>query len=173
MRRGPVGLQALNEALEQRLNPGDRQTVLARTGLRVGSRIVQTRNDYTVDREVMNGEVAFVLDYDDEEDEARLSLDDGERELVVPVSALETYETAWALTVHRSQGSQFPAVVVPWSSAYSMMLSRPLLYTAITRAQQLCVLVGERSAVTLALARSRQRRRNSTLAERLLDTAHD
>jgi exodeoxyribonuclease V alpha subunit len=54
-----------------------------------------------------------------------------------------------------------------------MMLSRPLLYTAITRAQQLCVLVGERSAVTLALARSRQRRRNSTLAERLLDTAHD
>ena len=84
MRPGPVGLIALNEELERRLNPGDRPVVLARSGLRVGSRIVQTKNDYTVDREVMNGEVAFILEWDDEEGEARLSLDDGEREIVVP-----------------------------------------------------------------------------------------
>ena len=117
----------------------------------------------------MNGEVAFILDYDDEEGEARLSLDDGERELVVPVSALETYDLAWALTVHRSQGSQFPAVVAPWSMAYSVMLSRALLYTAVTRAQRLCMLIGERRAVATALARSEQRRRNSALAERIVD----
>ena len=108
MRPGPVGLIALNEELERRLNPGDRPVVLARSGLRVGSRIVQTKNDYTADREVMNGEVAFILEWDDEEGEARLSLDDGEREIVVPVTALETYNLAWALpsTVHRDRSSQ-------------------------------------------------------------------
>ncbi len=168
MRRGPVGLGVLNEELERRLNARDRQVVVPRSGLRVGSRIVQTKNDYTAEREVMNGEVAFILAYDDEEAEARLSLDDGERELVVPLSALETYEPAWALTVHRSQGSQFPAVVVPWSTTYSVMLSRSLLYTAVTRAQQLCVLVGERNALAMALGRA-PRRRNSALPERISD----
>jgi exodeoxyribonuclease V alpha subunit len=166
MRRGVAGLQALNEELERRLNPGPRPVVLARNGLRVGSRIVQTRNDYTPDREVMNGEVATILRYDDEDAEALLALDDGERELLVPVGALETYQLAWALTVHRAQGSQFPAVVAPWSTAYSVMLSRPLLYTALTRAQQLCVLVGERKALAMALARAGQRR-NSALAARI------
>jgi exodeoxyribonuclease V alpha subunit len=168
MRRGPVGLDALNAELERRLNAGDRPVVLERAGLRVGSRIVQTRNDYTPDREVMNGEVAFVLDWDEEEGEARLSLDDGEREIVVPAAALETYELAWALTVHRAQGSQFPAVVAPWSMQYAVMLSRALLYTAVTRAQRLCVLAGERRAISTAVARGEGRRRHSALAERIV-----
>jgi exodeoxyribonuclease V alpha subunit len=167
MRRGPVGLEALNAELESRLNPGERPVVLPRAGLRVGSRIVQTRNDYTPEREVMNGEVAFVLDWDEEEGEALLSLDDGERRILVPAAALETYELAWALTVHRAQGSQFPAVVAPWSMQYAVMLSRPLLYTAVTRAQRLCVLVGERRAVATALARGEGKRRHSALAERI------
>ena len=118
----------------------------------------------------MNGEVATILRYDDEDAEALLSLDDGERELVVPAAALETYQLAWALTVHRAQGSQFPAVVAPWSTAYSVMLSRPLLYTALTRAQRLCVLVGERKAIAIALGRGGQRR-NSALAERIAEAA--
>ena len=171
MRRGPVGLIALNAELERRLNPGAKQIVVAASGLRVGSRIVQTKNDYTVDREVMNGEVAFIVDFDEDEGEARLSLDEGEREIVVPVAALATYDLGWALTVHRSQGSQFPAVVAPWSTAYSVMLSRALLYTAVTRAQRLCALVGERRAVAIALARGEQRRRNSGLAEKIIDAA--
>jgi exodeoxyribonuclease V alpha subunit len=168
MRRGPVGLDALNGELEQRLNGGEHPVVLERAGLRVGSRVVQTRNDYTPEREVMNGEVAFVVDWDEEEGEARLSLDDGEREIVVPAAALETYELAWALTVHRAQGSQFPAVVAPWSMQYAVMLSRALLYTAVTRAQLLCVLAGERRAVVTAVARGEGRRRHSGLAERIV-----
>ncbi len=169
MRRGTVGLDALNTELEQRLNPGSHAVVLARTGLRVGSRIVQTKNDYTPDREVMNGEVAFVIGWDEEEAEATLSLDDGEREIVVPASALETYMLAWALTVHRAQGSQFPAVIAPWSMAYAVMLSRPLLYTAVTRAERLCVIVGERRALATAVGRAEGRRRHSALAERIVD----
>ena len=169
MRRGTVGLNALNEELERRLNPGNPPVVLARAGIRLGSRIVQTKNDYTPDREVMNGEVAFVVAWDEEEAEATLSLDDGEREIVVPAAALETYTLAWALTVHRAQGSQFPAVVAPWSSAYSVMLSRPLLYTAVTRAERLCVIVGERRALVTSVARSEGRRRHSGLAERIVE----
>ena len=170
MRRGPVGLDTLNAELERRLNPDEPPVVLARSGLRVGSRIVQTRNDYTPDREVMNGEVAFVLDWDEEEAEARLSLDDGEREIVVPAAALESYELAWALTIHRAQGSQFPAVVAPWSMQYAIMLSRPLLYTALTRAQRLCVLAGERRALATAVAREDGRRRHSALARRIVES---
>jgi exodeoxyribonuclease V alpha subunit len=165
MRRGTVGLVELNAELEARLNPRGREG--PPRGLRVGSRIVQTRNDYTPDREVMNGEVAFVLDWDDEEAEALLSLDEGEREIRVPAAALETYELAWALTVHRAQGSQFPAVVAPWSMQYAVMLSRPLLYTAVTRAQRLCVLAGERRALQVAVARGEGRKRWSALAERI------
>lgn len=171
MRRGTVGLFALNEELEQRLNPGNPPVVLARAGIRVGSRIVQTKNDYTPEREVMNGEVAFVVAWDEEEAEATLSLDDGEREIVVPAAALETYVLAWALTVHRAQGSQFPAVVAPWSMAYNVMLSRPLLYTAVTRAERLCVVVGERRALSVAVSRAEGRRRHSALAERILALA--
>lgn len=164
MRRGIVGLNELNSELEQRLNP--RGTPVVRE-LRVGSRIVQTRNDYTPEREVMNGEVAFVLAWDEEEGEALLSLDEGEREVVVPASALETYDLAWTLTIHRAQGSQFPAVIAPWSSQYHVMLSRPLLYTAVTRAQRLCVLAGEQRALLTAVARGEGRTRHSSLAERL------
>jgi exodeoxyribonuclease V alpha subunit len=171
MRRGAVGLNALNEELERRLNPGEPAVVLARAGIRVGSRIVQTKNDYTPDREVMNGEVAFVVAWDEEEAEAVLSLDDGEREIVVPAAALETYVLAWALTVHRAQGSQFPAVVAPWSMAYAVMLSRPLLYTAVTRAERLCVIVGERRALATAVGRAEGRRRHSALAERIVELA--
>jgi exodeoxyribonuclease V alpha subunit len=169
MRRGAVGLTALNEELERRLNPGTRTTVVARTGIRVGSRVVQTKNDYTPEREVMNGEVAFVTGWDEEEAEATLSLDDGEREIVVPAAALETYQLAWALTIHRAQGSQFPAVVAPWTTAYAVMLSRPLLYTAVTRAERLCVLVGERRALSMAVSRAEGRRRHSALAERIAE----
>jgi exodeoxyribonuclease V alpha subunit len=164
MRRGIVGLFELNAELERRLNP--RGTPVVRD-LRVGSRIVQTRNDYTPEREVMNGEVAFALAWDEEEGEALLSLDEGEREVTVPAAALETYELAWALTVHRAQGSQFPAVVAPWSMQYAVMLSRPLLYTAVTRAERLCVLAGERRAVSVAVGRGEGRRRHSALAERI------
>ena len=164
MRRGIVGLIELNSELEQRLNPSGTPVVRE---LRVGSRIVQTRNDYTPEREVMNGEVAFVLAWDEEEGEALLSLDDGEREVTVPASALETYQLAWALTIHRAQGSQFPAVIAPWSSQYHVMLSRPLLYTAVTRAQRLCVLAGEQRALLTAVARAEGRTRHSSLAERL------
>jgi exodeoxyribonuclease V alpha subunit len=169
MRRGTAGLDAINAELERRLNPGDPAVVLQRSGLRVGSRIVQTKNDYTSGREVMNGEVAFILRHDEEEAVARLSLDDGEREITVPVADLETYRLAWALTVHRAQGSQFPAVVAPWSTQYAVMLSRSLLYTAVTRAQKLCVLAGERKAVAMALARSGAAKRNSALAQRIRD----
>jgi exodeoxyribonuclease V alpha subunit len=138
-------------------------------GICVGSRIVQTKNDH--DRNIMNGELAIVLSHDKEKDEALLSLDDGARELEIPVSDMDTYFLAWAMSVHKAQGSQWPCVVHPCSTAFFTMLTRGLTYTAVTRAQKLCVLVGEKKALSIAVSKQEMRKRNSTLAARVTDPA--
>lgn len=172
IKKGPVGLEALNRELEERLNRNrgtKPRVVLASRGISVGSRIVQTKNDYTEGREVMNGEIAIVKDYNDADKEALLSLDDGEREIWVPTASMDTYQLAWALTTHKSQGSEFKAVVVPVSTAHFVMLSRALLYTAVTRATDLCVMVGEKKALHIGVQKVDMRKRNSLLAARILN----
>ena len=161
MRPGPLGRIALNEELERRLNPGDPPVVLARSGLRVGSRIVQTKNDSAADREVMNGGVAFVLEWDDEEGEVRLSLDEGEREIVTPVFALETYNLAWALTTHRSRDRSFQRSLLPGRRRIRTCFRGRSSTPRSRVARRLCVLVGERRAVSVVLGRVQQRRRHS------------
>ena len=171
MRPGPVGLIALNEELERRLNPGEQPVVLARSGLRVGSRIVQTKNDYTPDREVMNGEVAFIIEWDEEEGEARLSLDDGEREIVVP--ARRTRDVQPRLGADRApraglavSGRRRAVVdgVLPSCSPARSSTRRSRARSALRprrRAQ------GRRDGSR----RGEQRRRHSALAERILDAS--
>ena len=103
----------------------------------------------------MNGEVAFVIEWDDEEGEARLSLDDGEREIVVPAVGARDVRPRLGADRAPLSGLAVPRRRRPLVDGVRMMLSRALLYTAVTRAQRLCVLVGERKAVAMALARSR------------------
>ena len=177
MREGKVGLKRINEELEKRLNPGPggkpKKPIVPARGICVGSRIVQTKNSYhptDPDKSVMNGEVAIVRDYDEEKKEALLSLEDG-REIWVPTADMETYQLAWAMTVHRSQGSQFPVVVAPVSTSHYTMLSRALSYTAVTRASKLCVLVGEYKALAMAVKKVDMRKRNSSLQPRILNPA--
>lgn len=171
MRKGHAGVTALNLELEERLNPAPagkaKRMVLPLRGVAVGSRIVQTKNDYAPEREVMNGEIATVLAYDEEDQECLIALDDGERELVVPLANMDTYELAWAMTIHKAQGSEFPCVVAPVAGEHSIMLSRALTYTAITRAKRLCVMVGELPALYRAVKGGRSRERNSGLADRV------
>jgi hypothetical protein len=183
MRDGKVGLHYLNAELERRLNADEngqpKKSIISRKykisqkdvfeNICVGSRIVQTKNNYT--QEIMNGELAIVLEYDQEKKECLLSLDDGERELWVPVPDMDSFQAAWALTTHKSQGSEFKAVVVPVSTAHFKMLSRALYYTAVTRAQELCVMVGETRALAIAVGNPDMKKRNSTLAARVLDPA--
>jgi ATP-dependent exoDNAse (exonuclease V) alpha subunit len=173
MRKGAVGLEALNKALEEKLNPGisgkPKRPVVPKREICVGSRIVQTKNDHT--REIMNGELAIVKAFDETKGECLLSLDDGEREEWIPTTDMETFHLAWAMSIHKAQGSQWPCVVVGCSTAHYTMLTRSLIYTAVTRASKLCVMSGERKALQLAVDKVDMRRRNSTLAARIVDPA--
>jgi exodeoxyribonuclease V alpha subunit len=160
MRRGAVGLDALNTELRGRLNP-DGEPVPG-TVLRVGDRVIQTRNDH--DHGLMNGEVAVILHHDADRDRVLLATDDGRRLTLAP-GALDTLRLAYAISIHKAQGSQAPAVIVALARAHSIMLTRNLLYTAVTRAERVCVLVGEPAALELSLGRRDARRRHTRLAD--------
>lgn len=159
MRTSDAGLDVLNRELESRLNP--RGAPVAGTPFRLGMRLIATRNDYTWD--IPNGTLADLIAVDG--GEARLSLEDG-RVLELPLRDLVGYLPARAISVHRFQGSEADAVVVAIASA-APMVSRSLVYTAITRARKLAVLVAEKRALAIALSRTDGERRNTTLAMRI------
>jgi exodeoxyribonuclease V alpha subunit len=148
MHRGPAGIDALNERLRERLNPDGAS--IPGTSLRVQDKVLQTVNDH--ERELMNGEVGVLVSADPERGRALLRLTDG-RTIALPFGALGTLRLAYAASVHKLQGSSSPAVVVLLARAHRHMLTRNLAYTAITRAERLCVLVAEPGALPHALTR--------------------
>jgi exodeoxyribonuclease V alpha subunit len=160
MHKGPVGIDAFNTALRERLNT-DGQPVTG-TPFRVGDRVIQTRNDY--EHELMNGELGVIVSYDDDRDAAILACDDG-RTLRIPVKDMVTLRLGHAISVHKSQGSQMPVVVVPLFRGHQMMLTRNLVYTALTRAERAAVFVGDLGALSYALGRRDAGTRYTRLAE--------
>jgi len=162
MKKGPCGLEALNSKLQWRLNR-DGQKVGVRD-LRVGDRVIQTRNNY--DLEVMNGEVGVLRDWDADDGIATIDFSD-DRAIEVPRSQLDSFLLAYAISVHRSQGSQAPAVICAIASSHWIMLTRSLVNTAVTRAQKLCVCVGQQKAIRHAVRTVDSRTRNAALAERV------
>jgi exodeoxyribonuclease V alpha subunit len=160
MRRGPAGIDAINTELRARLNPDGK--AISGSHLRVGDRVIQTRNDH--EHELMNGEVGLLIEHLAEREHVRLITDDG-RQLTLPVGALDTLQLAYAISIHKSQGSQAPAVVVPLTRAHGIMLTRNLLYTAVTRSERVCVVVGEPQALQIALSRRDARARYTRLTE--------
>ena len=154
MRRGSCGTEGLNEALRARLNP----TIDGETSTRPmpGDRVMQTRNDY--DKDVFNGDSGWVIAKGPEGKGLRVQFDDG-REVNYSSDELDQLQLAYAITIHKSQGSEYPAVVVPILTQHFRMLQRNLLYTAITRGKQLVILVGSKRAIDIAL-------RNAQVAER-------
>ena len=165
--RGPLGARALNEALGKALNPGGTPRV-SRFGqeLAPGDRVMQVENDY--DKEVSNGDLGVVTAVDLDEGELRVSFDG--REVTYAFDELDVLQLAWATTIHKSQGSEYPAVVIPLGMTHYAMLERNLLYTAVTRGKKLVVLVGDRRAVAIAAKRSSAGRRVTRL-EGLLRSA--
>ncbi len=163
MNRGPAGALALNEALQAALNPrGDALVRGART-FRKGDKVMQLRNDY--DRAVFNGDVGFVARLDAEDGSMVVRFD--ERDVDYEASDLDELTLAYACTVHKSQGSEHPAVVLPLLTSHFVMLSKNLLYTAVTRGKRLVVLVADPRAVELSLSRGRREERRTRLSERL------
>ena len=172
MHRGPVGSVALNEALQEALNPsGDGVSRGART-LRVGDKVMQLRNDY--DRNVWNGDVGVVTRIDADEQSVYVGFDDRgigrvDREVAYDTATLDDLVLAYACSVHKSQGSEYSAVVIAFQSSHFVMLSKNLLYTAVTRGKRLVVLVADPRAISLALAEDRNGERRTQLTRRLVE----
>jgi exodeoxyribonuclease V alpha subunit len=167
MNRSELGVKNLNLRLQAVLNPAEAQESpeVARFGwsFRLGDKVMQTRNDYT--KEVFNGDVGRIraIDVDDQE----LTVDFDGRPVVYDFDELDELTLAYALTIHKSQGSEYPAVVVPLHSQHYLLLQRNLLYTAVTRGRKLVVLIGSRKALALAVERANPSARNSSLEKRL------
>ncbi|MCK6592329.1 MAG: ATP-binding domain-containing protein, partial [Polyangiaceae bacterium] len=152
-----------NQKLQEALNPtGPSVTRGART-LRLGDKVMQLRNDY--EREVYNGDVGLITRLDAETREVLVRFDD--RDVVYDERELDELTLAYATSIHKSQGSEYPAVIVPILTQHYVMLSRNLIYTAVTRGKRLVVLVADPRAVGLALAEMRKEERLTHLAERL------
>lgn len=166
MHRGAVGVGNLNGALQAALNPpkpGLVDRTVSGRAYRSGDRVMQIRNNY--DKEVFNGDMGHIVDIDLEDQVVAVRMD--ERTVSYDFLELDELVHAYAVSVHKSQGSEFPAVVIPLLPTHYMMLQRNLLYTAVTRAQKLVVLVGTPRAVAIAVRNDRAHQRYSGLAERL------
>lgn len=169
MHRGDTGAQSLNERLQDALNP--RGTELTRGGIRYrdGDKVMQIRNNY--DKDVYNGDIGRIDAIDQTEQELRVRF--GDRNASYEYGELDELALAYAITIHKSQGSEFRAVVVPITTQHFVMLQRNLIYTAITRAKELVVVVGTKKAMGIAVKNNAVSMRNTTLVDRLRDKQTD
>ena len=163
MQRGVVGAANLNMALQNALNPCP--TALNRGGysFRQGDRVMQLRNNY--DKEVFNGDLGYIESVDTEERTLLVNFED--RLVEYEASELDELTLAYATTIHKSQGSEYPIVVMPVLMTHYVMLQRNLIYTGITRAKKICVLIGSKKALSFAIRNMSVLKRNSKLKERL------
>jgi exodeoxyribonuclease V alpha subunit len=169
MYKGPIGVSILNQKLQERLNPNSfAQIEWGERVFRVGDKVMQTRNNY--DKGVFNGDVGWIRRINKEDSTLKVEFLEEAGPLLVSYEFHELDELvlAYAVTVHKSQGSEYPAIILPLFKEHRMLLQRNLLYTAITRAKRFCVLVGQPYALELAVGNDRVALRNTGLAERLL-----
>ncbi|HLZ81366.1 MAG TPA: ATP-dependent RecD-like DNA helicase [Ktedonobacteraceae bacterium] len=168
MYKGPTGVNILNEELQARLNPkAFAEFEWGGRVFRVGDKVMQIRNNY--DKGVFNGDVGWIRSINKENSGLKVEFLEEAGPMLVDYGFAELDELilAYAITVHKSQGSEYPAIVMPLNREHSMLLQRNLLYTAITRAKRLCVLVGQLRALSWAVKNDRVAQRNTGLAERL------
>lgn len=163
MQRGECGAVNLNQVLQEAMNPSKIFLRRGGTQYRLKDKVMQIRNDY--DKEVFNGDIGTITKVDVEERELTVLFD--EREVIYDVTELDELALAYAVTIHKSQGSEYPIVVMPFTMSHFVMLQRNLLYTGVTRAKKILVLVGEKKAVYYAIKNETTTGRNTCLARRL------
>ena len=186
-RKGECGVNSLNILLQEALNPfspGKPQLTWGETLFRLGDKVIQTKNDYRIEwtREtpsgyeegagVFNGDVGFIVDVDPGNTTLTVLFDE-EKKVVYESSDLDALEPAYCLSVHKSQGSEFPVVIMPVIGGPPMLLTRNLLYTAMTRARELVVLVGSEDVIRRMVENDHVARRYTTLARRLQEAGMD
>ena len=168
MNRSLLGARNLNQVLQQALNPGDGGPEIQRFGwtFRIGDRVIQTENDYN--RDVFNGDLGVVEKINRIEQDMVVNFEG--RQVEYDFGDLDELALAYVLSIHKSQGSEFPCVVIPVHTQHYMMLQRNLLYTAVTRGKKLVVLVGTKKALGMAVRRQDTARRYTALRGRLHST---
>ena len=184
-RKGDCGVIALNQRLQETLNPprpGQDAIVWGEKVFRAGDKVMQIHNDYQIEwtrrtalgpdrgQGVFNGDVGTVTETDEEEHTLTVRFDE-DREVVYTSADLENLELAYCMSVHKSQGSEFPAVIMPVFGGPAMLLTRNLFYTALTRARELVVLVGSEATIRQMVENDHILQRNTALAERLTEAA--
>ena len=178
-RRGDLGTKALNRQLQQTLNPPDRSKPEKAFGdavFRLGDRVMQIRNNYdavwksedgkSIGSGIYNGDIGQIIEVDPAAETLTVSFDG--KQLVYGFDSLNELEHAWAMTVHKSQGSEYPAVILALSPSSKMLLTRSVLYTAVTRAKKLLILVGDDQTAHEMIENSRRSNRYSALRVRLI-----
>lgn len=166
MNRGSLGVWELNSRLQEALNPAcPGMPVVEKFGVqfRPGDKVIQTENNY--DKEVFNGDIGRVSEIDATEKQVKIIFEN--REVVYDFGDLDELSLAYAITIHKSQGSEFPAVVIPVATQHYVLLQRNLIYTAVTRGKKLVVLVGQQKALGIALRNNRTEQRFTALSARL------
>jgi len=163
MQKGVLGCRNLNLSLQAALNPHGPSIQRYGWNFRVGDKVMQMVNNY--DKDVFNGDIGRIVKLDDIEQELVVKFDD--REVIYDFNELDELILSYATTVHKSQGSEYSAVIIPIHTQHYALLQRNLLYTAITRGRKLVVLVGTRKAIAIVVKRVDSRRRVTLLKERL------
>ena len=165
MQRGEAGAANLNLLLQEKLNAANADHALRRSGItyRLGDRVMQIRNNY--DKDVYNGDIGLVSSVNMEERTLSVLFDD--RTISYDITELDEIVLAYATTIHKAQGAEFPVVVMPVLNSHFVMLQRNLIYTGITRAKRAVVLVGSKGALSYAIRNDKVGLRNSRLSARL------
>ncbi len=167
MRKGTVGLENVNTMLQNALNPNGYPVGLK--GIKVGDKIIENQNNYNTG--IMNGDIAILKEFNRADGLVTLSLEDGDRLVTTAVSDLESFTLAYAISIHKSQGSQFKCVVMPVVMQFWNMLDRSLIYTGVTRSEKMVVMMGEPRALFSSISKTGGRKRNTTLAMRINNPA--
>ena len=183
MRKGLLGVERLNRILQEYLNPPDRSKREHEQGgqvFREGDKVMQIRNNYQIEWEIrgrygipvergvgiFNGDLGVIREINLHTERVTVEFDE-QRMVEYPCSALEELELAYAVTIHKSQGSEYPAVVIPLLSGPRMLMNRNLLYTAVTRARRCVTIVGEEQTFRQMIGNTIEQKRYTTLAERI------
>ena len=163
MKKRETGSDNLNRILQDALNKNTLMLRRGATEYRLNDKVMQVKNNY--EKQVYNGDIGYICDVNITDKTLSVNFDNN----IIEYDILELDELvlSYAITIHKSQGGEFPAVVMPFSFSHHIMLGRNLLYTAVTRAKKIVVMIGDGKAVGYAVRNNDSRRRNTTLAERL------
>lgn len=165
MHRGVLGTLNLNREMQNLLNPAGESLERGGSLLRIGDKVMQLRNNY--EKAVFNGDLGRIAGID--RDEGKIKVDFYDKAVEYGADELDEISLAYATSIHKSQGSEYPAVVIPLHTSHYVMLHRSILYTAVTRGKKLVVLVGSKKALAMAIRNVRLERRNTGLREKLVD----